>query len=1511
MKTVPSRLLLVLALSVLTVTHAAWARDLTFDERVAAQEAIERVYYSHQIGATLPFEEAVPEEILENKVRRYLEQSLALERLWDTPVTAEALRAEIQRIAERTQMPDRLREIYTALGNDPFLIEECVARPALVQRLTEGFLAFDSRFQGQARSQAEDLRRRLLTGEVDPRADEDHRSVMDLAGNVRLPYPVSGTRSPGAARSGAVAGWNRDLPNLPADGDGPGPVRESSDNFTVSVALGRGGARGRVATYTFPKMSWEDWRNQYGASLDVSTIHSVADEADPLPAARGIPVNTATVPAQEAIPTAPNFCERDFWTEGAWAGAPDGRSRHIAVWTGSEMIVWGGTPDPGVQYSPDPDFGWRYNPATDVWTPISSINAPTAQDYPVAVWTGSLMLVWGGSYNGAYARIGGRYDPIRDQWTPITKVNAPAGRAGAAAVWTGSRMVVWGGYGYDVVDSGGQYDPDLDQWTPTSRTGAPSPRMWHTAVWTGRYMVVWGGRDTQHYVAGGGRYDPASDTWLMVSASGAPASRSAHSAVWTGNQMIVWGGSRDSVPLATGGRYDPVRDVWQPVSGTRAPAARWSHTAVWTGSQMIVWGGTQPINMYPPEFNDGFRYDPVADAWYPVSSLNLPEGRFLHTAVWTGALMIVWGGEHHVLYSSPKNLSSGGRYKPSFDAWTPTRQSAPGPSARSGHVAVWTGSLMVVWGGYTASGLSNSGGRFDPVTDSWTSTRLTGAPAARSSPSAVWTGRWMTIWGGFAYGNTDSGLNSGGRYDPNSDAWLRTSTDGAPSPRYGHTGVWTGREMIIWGGENQHGSPTYEFLNTGGHYDPATDTWRPTTMTNAPVGRSGHVGVWADGVLVIWGGMGFTGTSYTLWTDGGRYDPEGDIWLPVSSSGRPGQRVDANTAWTGREVIVWSGNLPGRGDLVRDGARYDPVTDTWRPMSSLGAPAARTEAATIWTGHRLILWGGRMGNPYRDGARYDPALDAWAPMATLGAPEAGEGFSAVWAGDSLLIWGGQTDTRLLNSGGRYSAVPYLPTADPGIYPPQECTGYPGTMIELQGSGDGCLGPDHLTFTWTGDFAEGGGRVSGPAPTVTLPLGDNLLTLTVDDGNGHVATATTAIPIVDTTPPVLSCPVLASAECTSPTGAPVSLVAIASDACSPRVEIQNDRTGGGGNGSGTYPLGDTSVMFTAADASGNVSACTTGVKVVDTTPPIVTCPTSGAIECTSPAGANATLMASAADACSPSVGLTNDRTSGGADGSGTYPLGQTAVHFTATDLSGNHATCGTSVMVQDTTPPRVSSGTTPSILWPPNHRMVDVGASVAATDTCSTPMVILTSVTSSEPDDAPGGGDGNTTGDIQGAQIGTPSFGFQLRAERDGAGEGRAYRVTYTAVDGSGNQASASSIVFVPHDQGAGAEPLVIAADGGAAGTVLRWDPVPGASTYRVIRGSIGSLHDAGDFIDLGTVSCIQPASAATGTGGDEDGADPPLGETFFYLVAYDDGRDSGYGSDTATKPRLKTGGGCE
>ena len=106
---------------------------------------------------------------------------------------------------------------------------------------------------------------------------------------------------------------------------------------------------------------------------------------------------------------------------------------------------------------------------------------------------------------------------------------------------------------------------------------------------------------------------------------------------------------------------------------------------------------------------------------------------------------------------------------------------------------------MIVWGGRNGIGSFNTGGKYNPSTDSWTATTTTNAPDGRNAHTAVWTGTEMIVWGGWDDSNA---FNTGGRYNPSTDSWTATSTINAPSARwdYNFPAVWTGSEMIVWGG---------------------------------------------------------------------------------------------------------------------------------------------------------------------------------------------------------------------------------------------------------------------------------------------------------------------------------------------------------------------------------------------------------------------------------------------------------------------------------------------------------------------------------------------------------------------------------------------------------------------------------------------------------------------------------------------------------------------------------------
>ena len=113
---------------------------------------------------------------------------------------------------------------------------------------------------------------------------------------------------------------------------------------------------------------------------------------------------------------------------------------------------------------------------------------------------------------------------------------------------------------------------------------------------------------------------------------------------------------------------------------------------------------------------------------------------------------------------------------------------------------------------------------------------------------------------------------------------------------------------------------------------------------------------------------------------------------------------------------------------------------------------------------------------------------------------------------------------------------------------------------------------------------------------------------------------------------------------------------------------------------------------------------------------------------------------------------------------------------------------------DSTPPDFNLSVTPTILWPPNHQMVEITPSWTVSDKCDpSPDVSLVSVVSSEGDDTIG--DGHTSDDIQIDDDGS----IYVRAERSGPGIGRIYTITYQAVDDFGNAAVRSATVGVPHE----------------------------------------------------------------------------------------------------------------
>jgi N-acetylneuraminic acid mutarotase len=981
---------------------------LTFTDRVAYQRAIEEVYWHHRIWPKQrpdpkpSLDEVMPSAQLEKKVAEYLRNSQALEDYWQEPLSAERLQAEMERMAQHTKQPEVLHELFEALGNDPFVIAECLARPALSERLVTNFYAHDQRFHGELRRRAEAELRTYHTvrqmkqtsakySEIefvrsDSAQEEENRAAepsvklnsREWDENVQKLAAMFGGAKNGKARSSGAPITQIKTGVLSS-------LREDRGRYYATAVVKKAKDRLKLATVEWRKEPLESWRARAKNQM--------------------LKVVAATTAVNYTLPTISdggNGCTDDTWT--ATSDRPSSRFGRTAVWTGSEMIVWGGY---DVFVNIFVNTGGRYNPVTDSWTPTSTTNAPTARELHTAVWTGSEMIAWGGRNGNNYLNTGGRYNPGTDTWTATGTTNAPTARYNHTAVWTGSEMIIWGGIGNSsLFNTGGRYNPGTDGWTATSTTNAPAARDYHTAVWTGTEMIVWGGTDGSNAMNTGGRYNPGMDSWTVTSTANAPTGRSAHTAVWTGNEMIIWGGYGGTF-LNTGGRYNSGTDSWTATSTANAPSGRYLQTTVWTGSEMIIWGGSAGAGIY---LNTGGKYNLVTDSWTATSITNAPSVRYGHTAVWTGTEMIVWGGT-----DGSNALNTGGRYNPGTDGWAATNDS---PSAREFHTAVWTGNEMIVWGGWAGNFYFNTGGRYNPGTDSWTATSTTNAPSGRYNHTAVWTGSEMIVWGGYFFDGSTHYFNTGGRYNPSTDSWTATSTTNAPAGRRGHAAVWTGSEMIIWGGYN--GS---EF-NSGGRYNPGTDSWTPTSTTNAPTARYNHTAVWTGDEMIVWSGIGNPGDPNT----GGRYNPGTDTWTATSTTNAPSGRESHTAVWTGNEMIVWGGT--DTFIYLNNGGRYSPSTDSWTTTSTANAPAAREAHTTVWTGNEMMIWGGVGDSGHLNtGGRYNSSRDSWTTTSTNNAPTGRSGHTAIWTGSKMIVWGGYDGFfTYWNTGGRYCAQSQAPMA---------------------------------------------------------------------------------------------------------------------------------------------------------------------------------------------------------------------------------------------------------------------------------------------------------------------------------------------------------------------------------------------------------------------------------------------------------------------------------------------------
>ena len=648
------RLLAVVCLACVALVPGIAASEhpgFSLGERIECQRAVEEVLWRQRIwpeqnpDAKPSLAEVLPEEVLRLKVDDTLRLTAALAERWQRPITQADLQAELDRIVAESQAPDMLDKMMLALGYDATMVAECLVRPLLADRLARAAFAGDESIHGTGRRQAEtDLRRFVAKAIRRPEhgqysETEWVRYGQDFAKFERLAEAADVPRvflSP-SQWQGMVGDLESVLANVPS-GE-LAPLQEAEDRWWSAAVLEAGDGRHRVVHLSWPKVEFDGWWAQARGDFEPARIEPGSQYSIGL--------------FGKAAPAA------NSWTATAIdANTPSARELHTAVWTGAEMLVFGGLTSQGISWN-----GGRYSPATNSWSAMNSGGSTIgSRTDHTAVWSGSKMIVWGGWSNGELDT-GGRYDPTTNGWDTTTTTGAPSARRYHGACWTGSSMLVWGGWsGTFYIGTGAEYFSG-NSWTtlPTGTAGVtdPSPRADHIVASIGGssgYVVIWGGQDGAGALADGRRlymlFNPP--RWQELTATGAPSARYDHTAVamdhvpsQTDSRVLIWGGTANGTGgLITGGAYSAVYNNWEPVTPSGAASSRWGHQAVWTDRTMIVWGGEGSAGV----LRSGGVYNYFNQKWQATTVTGAPTARIGHAVAYraqssNNGQFVVWGGD--------------------------------------------------------------------------------------------------------------------------------------------------------------------------------------------------------------------------------------------------------------------------------------------------------------------------------------------------------------------------------------------------------------------------------------------------------------------------------------------------------------------------------------------------------------------------------------------------------------------------------------------------------------------------------------------------------------------------------------------------------------------------------------------------------------------------------------------------------------------------------------------------
>jgi len=954
-------------------------------------------------------------------------------------------------------------------------------------------------------------------------------------------------------------------------------------------------------------------------------------------------------------------------TEGEWksGGTVTGANLKVnASTTGSDgSIYFGGefTRVNGIAAN----YIIKWNVATETFEPLGN----GMSWYVTALTTGTDGSIFAA---GGFTDSSGTATHTIAKWDPLTETWSSPGTGtiyGVSAMTTGvdGSIYVTGSFSSaDGVSANkiAKWDTATETWSALGEGLSSTARALLTAadgsIYAAGYFTTAGGISANRIA----KWNPATETW---SALGEGLNGGAES-VTSGADGSIYVGGRF---IRAGGIFAPRVAKWDPTLETWSALGSFTDGDVYsmaTGIDGSIFAAGRFTRAGGVSANRIAKWDTDTESWNPL-------GAGLGSETLFGDALALSTGLDGSIYAGGDFTKAGGdsvnriaKWDPAAEIWSaPGAETEPETPGLNGEVMVLTtaadGSIYA-GGVFTTAGgnAANRVAKWNPMSETWSALGDGFNDAGESHAGYV---RSLTT-------TTDGSVYAGGilrtdgaygiaKWNPVTAAWEPVGS-GFNNAALALT---TGLDQSIYAG-GWFTSSDGMAVNRIAKWDPLSETW---SALGEGLSSVNAMTTGADGSIYVGGSFTTAGA-----IDASRivkWNPVTETWSALGE----GLNSTVTALTTGADGSIYAGGhfTTAGGTSASKIAKWDPVTETWSaPGEGLnGSVYALTTGAngSIYAGGSFSAIGEKPANRI---AKWNPETETWSTLE--------EGLD--WFGVALTTGADGT----VYVGGRFATAGTMPSLyfaswEPCLVPVANAGGDQTldaisitTVVTLDAT-NSCVADkddDDLTYTWTGSF----GTETGLTAEVELPPGETTITLEVNDGSTS-GTDTIVIAVVDSTAPSITVPdnvsTVATGETTPLTAAQLG-TATAHD-------IVNGSVAAIADNSGPFPVGETTVTWTAVDEAGNEGTAIQTVTIIDTAP-VVIAPDSLSVDAT-----GATTMvdpgtATATDAVDGVLTATPDN-------SGPYPLGNTTVTWSATDSNGNTATATQLITITDTGPPVVT------------------------------------------------------------------------------------------------------------------------------------------------------------------------------------------------------------------------------